>query len=1278
MSRSYLPLILACLLIPSLLPAAGSDSEPEAKLSPAMHSLLDDDAGPYRVWVFFADKGQPTRAARESAIASIEGSYNKRAVERRQRRGRHAVDGGPLFGFRDLPVHEPHVDQVLATGAQVRVRSRWVNAVSVEATRSQIESITELPAVIKVQPVARSRRPELTSAQAASDVAEATGSTSDAVILDYGRSTAQLTQINLIALHEAGYTGEGVIVGILDTGFRRDHDAFNQPGHVVDVIAEYDFVDDDPDTSNEAGDPSSQHDHGTKILGTLGAYYPGELVGGAYDASFALAKTEDTTGETQVEEDHYVAGLEFLEAQGVDMTTSSLGYIDWYTQADLDGETAVTTIAVNAASDAGVHTVNAAGNDYHDTDPATSSLIAPSDGFSVITVGAVTSSGSISSFSSDGPTADGRVKPELLALGSGTSTISSTSTSSFTTANGTSLSTPLVAGAVACLIQANPDWTVQRMRDELFTNADHDPGGLGFDPTFVRGYGIVDAMATHANAYTPDGFVVFDEDVYSCDDSLAITLRDDNIPGDPATIDVELTTTTQVVPEIVTLTQVDPGQGLYQATFPTNALSVSHGDVFTASYTDADNGSLGTNVTVEDTADADCAPPAITGVQSYDIVGASAWVSWLTDEPADSSVQYGLTPPGGETTTVGALVDSHAVRLTGLQECSVHYFSVSSADAVGNASSDDNTGAYYSFETGRNVNPEYPSVDTPIAIADSTTHLSTINVPDDKDVVKVVVTMNITHTYDGDIDATLIAPDGTRVLLTADRGGTGEDFVDTVFDDDATTPIGNGSAPFTGSFQPEQPLSAAAGISSLGDWVLEVIDDAGGDTGSLDSWTLTLLYPFQVCGPHARSTDHLLQDDLCPAGGTGAANGYWDAGEEIRFALDLENDGSDPLTGVSAEIVPLTAGVVMMDGDAAYPDIPASASASPLAPLYLARIPDGLGCGDTIDFDVSIRANEGSWTGSFSQVLGEIIPGNGSAMFEDFESGLPVGWTVVDGLTDGNTWYVDDVSDPGGCSNTDPGPPIAGSWMAVDSDCAGTGVTMDEELISPIVDLTTALTAAIDFDHYLRHLGPETADLDVRSSLTAGQWVNLARWTASTPNPEHVSIDITAEAAGAADLQLRWRYYGAEFEWYWYVDNVEVTFAVEASCEMPVCSAVATSPPPIPDGSSGTEPLLVDRLDTAGTQLMLRWDPQCSPYSTKVLYGLLGNVASYASDGATCGIGQPHVWDSPAGDLWFLLIADDGLGSEGSWGSATVGERNGTTASNTCGSTVKTLSAVCP
>jgi len=469
---------------------------PSPKLHPTLlQRLAKEDPFPVKTWVFFTDKGLHSARECAAAIEQVQAEYNPRAVQRRALRGLSARRGGPLFSVRDLSVAQQYVEAVTTTGAKAHVTSRWLNAVSVYATRAQVEAIARLPFVKKLQPVARAAKIVPPVPAKPSDEAPSGRGAGSLRALDYGRSQAQLEQINLVALHEEGYTGQGVVVGILDTGFRRSHEAFNQPGHVVTVVAEYDFVDDDGNTGVEAGDPSGQHDHGTMILGCIGSYKTGDLVGGAYDATFILCKTEDTTDEYEAEEDNYVAGLEFIESNGGDMATSSLGYIDWYTQNDLDGLTAVTTIAVNSATSNGIHCCTAAGNEYHDSDPNTSSLIAPADAFQVITCGAVDIGGAIASFSSDGPTADGRVKPELLARGVSTDTVSPSSDTGYTTANGTSLSTPLVATAVACLIQAHPEWTVDEMRQGLFQTADYYTANGTYDPLYVRGYGVVNALA---------------------------------------------------------------------------------------------------------------------------------------------------------------------------------------------------------------------------------------------------------------------------------------------------------------------------------------------------------------------------------------------------------------------------------------------------------------------------------------------------------------------------------------------------------------------------------------------------------------------------------------------------------------------------------------------------------------------------------------------------------------------------------------------------------------
>jgi hypothetical protein len=458
-----------------------------------------------RYWVYLADKGYQDPAAERGAIERLVASADPHAVKRRELR--RTAPG--LFDARDLPVASSYEQAIAATGARVHQRSRWLNAVSVVATPEQLAAIRTLPSVTGVAPVRGGtvNRP-----------AETVVSPEDFASRDfYGFASEQVGQIGLFPVHNRGGTGRNVRIGILDTGFVTTHTAFNAPGRPLDVIASYDFVDGDGVVGIQAGDNSEQHRHGTWILGCISAYWPDTLVGGAYDASVILCKTEDVASETPVEEDNYVAGLEFADQHGADVCTSSLGYIDWYTQSDLDGRTAVTTIAVNIATENGIICVTAAGNEGNDANPATSHLIAPADAMDVITCGAVDSAGNIAGFSSDGPTADGRVKPEVLARGVNTRTVSSRNNTDIGEVSGTSLSTPLVAAAVACIIGEHPCWTVGQVRAALFSSASR--GGV-HDPLFVHGYGIINASGVPAPSGCPgdfnaDGFIdFFDYDAY--------------------------------------------------------------------------------------------------------------------------------------------------------------------------------------------------------------------------------------------------------------------------------------------------------------------------------------------------------------------------------------------------------------------------------------------------------------------------------------------------------------------------------------------------------------------------------------------------------------------------------------------------------------------------------------------------------------------------------------------------------------------------------------------
>ncbi len=432
-------------------------------------------------WVFFVDKGS-VRLPR--ALAELERNYSPRAIERR--RLRRSVPG--LFDERDVPVCDDYVDALRSTGARVRTVSCWLNAVSVEACAEQLAAVARLPFVDRIQPVRgyRARGAILDSPGGAG----VSGSRAF-----YGVSEAQLDQIGLIDLHTRGFTADGVIIGVLDTGFRCTHDAFQLPAHPLQVVAEWDFVNNDPNTGPEAGDLPNQHEHGTLILGTMGAYQPNTIVGGAYDAAFVLAKVEDVSSEYSLEEDFFVAGLQFIEANGGDVATSSLIIRDVYGADDLDGMTSVMTVGFNTATENGVHCFQGAGNEGNDSDPATNHLMFPADAIQTITVGAIDSAGQTAWFSSDGPTVDGRVKPEVLARGVNTHTVSHDSDTTTRTASGTSLATPLAAAVAACLVSAHPDWTVDQMRAALMHTADGYLADGTHDPLFVRGYGILDADA---------------------------------------------------------------------------------------------------------------------------------------------------------------------------------------------------------------------------------------------------------------------------------------------------------------------------------------------------------------------------------------------------------------------------------------------------------------------------------------------------------------------------------------------------------------------------------------------------------------------------------------------------------------------------------------------------------------------------------------------------------------------------------------------------------------
>ena len=407
----------------------------------------------------------------------------------------------------DQPLDPSYLAQVEAAGFRVRTRSRWINAVTLSATGEEAQRLRGLSFVREVRPVRRRRRspmPEGTPMSVAAPSAKLLAPQED-----YGPSFEQVARVRGTVLHNLGFRGEGVTIALLDAGF--NHREQRALAHLR-VKAAWDFVNGDDDVSDQAGQPvtgdeavNGQNLHGTRVLSVLAGFDPGHLIGVAPEAEFILAKTEDTTSELPVEEDRWIAGLEWADSLGADIVNSSIGYNTWddgsgYAYEDLDGQTALTTVAAELAVARGIVIVAAAGNEAN---TPWQYVTAPADGRGVITVGAISLTGSnIAAFSSHGPTADNRIKPDVVAPGQSVVVASGRSASEdlrdsfavseYTRLSGTSFATPLVSGVSALLLQIHPDWGPREVADALRQSA-IDLGEAG--PDTLYGWGLVDAAA---------------------------------------------------------------------------------------------------------------------------------------------------------------------------------------------------------------------------------------------------------------------------------------------------------------------------------------------------------------------------------------------------------------------------------------------------------------------------------------------------------------------------------------------------------------------------------------------------------------------------------------------------------------------------------------------------------------------------------------------------------------------------------------------------------------
>ena len=389
-----------------------------------------------------------------------------RAVERREKFGIPIKES-------DLPISPDYLRQIIDQGSQLIVKSKWLNLVIVNnGNPDKIESISTLSFVkevikadylLKKQPeyynndLSQNKpffRNETYSHQPFSPlILKSSGATME---FDYGLSFNQIDMLDGIPLHNEGFTGEGMVIAVLDAGFWRvdQMEAFDTLWANDRILGTRDYVEPGNNVFNDA-----IHKHGMMVLSTMGGNLPGQLVGTAPHAGYYLIRTEDATAEYLMEEYFWVQGAEYADSLGVDLINSSLGYTEFddplenHTYEDMDGNTTPITIGADMAAEKGILVCNSAGNSANNP---WLYIGAPADGDSVFTIGAVDSSGNWAGFSSIGPTFDGRLKPNVVAQGS-LSVIAAPSGGVFR-GSGTSFSSPIIAGMTACLWQANPDF----------------------------------------------------------------------------------------------------------------------------------------------------------------------------------------------------------------------------------------------------------------------------------------------------------------------------------------------------------------------------------------------------------------------------------------------------------------------------------------------------------------------------------------------------------------------------------------------------------------------------------------------------------------------------------------------------------------------------------------------------------------------------------------------------------------------------------------------------
>ncbi|MBK7866266.1 MAG: S8 family peptidase [Ignavibacteriales bacterium] len=463
-------IILLLICFPLLVTAQNSVI---SKISPRLNQLIEssDPGVKLKVWVDLVDKDNSGMLNNPSSFLS------QRSIDRRSKRGISINES-------DLPLWNGYLSEIENAGFRIISKSKWFNSVTLETNSSGLNRLAQMSFVKRLDMVAKAKNH---NKFITSDNLESVATPNITTSLDYGSSLAQLLPQQIPAVHDLGFNGSGVYICLMDAGFNNlAHEVYDS----LDLVATWDFVNGDPDVGDGGMGSGS---HGTATLSVIAGYKPGNLIGTAYKSSYLLAKTENTDTETPAEEDFWISAAELADSIGVDVTSTSLVYLEFdppfpgYTWQDMNGNTARITIGADLAVAKGISVFNSAGN--NGTDPSRNTLAAPADGDSVISIGSITAEGIRSGFSSVGPTVDGRIKPDVMAVGSAVIAAAPGGRTNYTMTSGTSLACPIAAGIAALLLQKNDTLSPMQIREILRNTASQSTS-----PDRLMGWGIMNAL----------------------------------------------------------------------------------------------------------------------------------------------------------------------------------------------------------------------------------------------------------------------------------------------------------------------------------------------------------------------------------------------------------------------------------------------------------------------------------------------------------------------------------------------------------------------------------------------------------------------------------------------------------------------------------------------------------------------------------------------------------------------------------------------------------------